>query len=253
MTLHQSEAIVLRTWPVHESDLLISLFTRDMGKVRGVAKAAMRSRKRFGGALEAMTYVRAAYAERPRQELVRLDQFEVIASPLSQPVDYLRASVLAFYAEVLENVLPDHDPQDTVFRLTLAAVEQTRVGTCWMPLMYFSLWVTRLIGWLPEMNRCIDCGERFGEQPAYFHALADGLSCGRHRKPNSSMLDRESLELANRLLREPIRALAGGPWNRQRASDLRRFLIRTLERHIERRLNAAAAFERIEEQDGAEE
>lgn len=244
MTLHQSEAIVLRTWPLQESDLLISLFTRDMGKVRGVAKAAMRSRKRFGGALEPMTYVRAAYAERPRQELVRLDQFEVLASPLSQPVDYLRAASLAFYAEVLENVLPDHDPQDTVFRLTLAAVEQTHVGTCWMPLTYFSLWVTRLIGWLPEMNRCTVCGERFGDQPAYFHPLADGLSCVRHKKTNSSGLSRESLEVAQRLLREPIRAVGDGPWNRQEAQDLRRFLVRTLERHIERRLNAATAFER---------
>lgn len=245
MTLHRSEAIVLRTWPVQESDLLISLLTRDLGKVRGVARAALRSRKRFGGALEPMTYVRAAYAERPRQELVRLDQFEAIASPLSQPVDYLRAATLAFYAEVLENVLPDHDPQDTVFRLTLAAVEQTRIGTCWMPLTYFSLWITRLIGWLPEMDRCIDCGERFGEQPAYFHALLDGLRCARHGKSNSSVLCRDSLELAQRMLREPVRAMAGDPWSRQRAEDLRRFLVRTLERHIERRLNAAAAFAQL--------
>lgn len=248
MILHQSEAIVLRTWPMRESDLLISVFTRDMGKVRGVAKAAMRSRKRFGGALEPMTYVRAGYAERPRQELVRLDQFEVIASPLSQPVDYLRAASLAFYAEVLENVLPDHDPQDTAFRLTLAVLEQTFVGTCWMPLTYFALWITRLIGWLPEMNRCIECGDRFGGQSAYFHAVGDGLSCGKHKKINSSVLSRESLEVAQRLLREPIRAVAGKPWSRQHAQDLRRFLVGTLERHIERRLNAATAFERLDPQ-----
>jgi DNA repair protein RecO (recombination protein O) len=250
MTLHRSEAIVLRTWPVQESDLLISLFTRDMGKVRGVAKAAMRSRKRFGGALEPMTYVRAAYAERPRQELVRLDHFETIASPLAQPVDYLRAASLAFYAEVLENVLPDHDPQDSAFRLTLAALEQTRVGACWMPLTYFSLWITRLIGWLPEMYRCTDCGDRFGEHPAYFHALADGLTCGQHKKPNSSVLHRESLELAQRLLREPIRTVAEEEWSRHRARDLRWFLVRTLERHIERKLNAAAAVENLGVQAG---
>ena len=75
---HQGEAIVLRTWPFHEADLLVSLFTRDQGKVKGVARHAMKSRKRFGGALEPGTQVRAHYTERPRQDLVRLDQFEIL-------------------------------------------------------------------------------------------------------------------------------------------------------------------------------
>ena len=47
------EAIVLRTWPFQEADLLVSLFTREHGRVKGVARHAMRSRRRFGGALEA--------------------------------------------------------------------------------------------------------------------------------------------------------------------------------------------------------
>ena len=75
---HHGEAIVLRTWPFHEADLLVSLFTRDQGRVKGVARHAMKSRKRFGGALEPATQVLAHYTERPGQELVRLDQFEIL-------------------------------------------------------------------------------------------------------------------------------------------------------------------------------
>ncbi|MGH9617314.1 MAG: DNA repair protein RecO [Acidobacteriaceae bacterium] len=245
MTVHQSEAIVLRTWPLRESDLLVSLLTRDMGKVRGVARAAMKSRKRFGGALEPMTYVHAAYAERPRQELVRLDHFDAIASPLAHEIDYLRAATLGYYAEVLENVLPDHDPQDAIFRLTLAVLEQSRMDRCWMPVTYFSLWITRLIGWLPETDRCTECGQPFAEEGAYFHSLSDGLSCARHKKPNSTMLGSESLALAQRMLRDPIRRLTEEDWRRESGRELRRFLVRTLERHTERRLNAAAVFARM--------
>ena len=62
---HHGEAIVLRTWPFHEADLLVSLFTRDQGRVKGVARHAMKSRKRFGGALEPATQVLAHYTERP--------------------------------------------------------------------------------------------------------------------------------------------------------------------------------------------
>ena len=64
MVIHRSEAYVIRTMTLGESDVLATLFTREEGKVRGVARAARRSRKRFGGALEPLTRVRALYAEK---------------------------------------------------------------------------------------------------------------------------------------------------------------------------------------------
>src|ERR1700753_3787431 len=152
MIVHQVEAVVLRTWPVHEADQIVSLFTRDFGKVKGVAKSAPRPRRRWGDALEPMTHVRAHYAEKPGQELVRLDSCDILHSPLGEPVDYARATALAFFAEVLERTLPDHDPHDAVFRLLLSVLEQTRVGHIWMPITYFALWITRLLGWLPDLG-----------------------------------------------------------------------------------------------------
>ena len=95
MALKESEAIVLRTYPLRESDLLVTLFTRMEGKVKGVARAAMKSRRRFGGALEPLTYVRAFYDDREGQELARLDSCEVIESPLASEVSYTRAVALA--------------------------------------------------------------------------------------------------------------------------------------------------------------
>src|SRR5208337_5153387 len=86
MSLLTSEAVILRTWPVHEADLIVSFFTRDYGRLRGVAKSALKSRKRFGGSLEPMTLCRAWFAERHGQELVRLDQLEILRSPLSSPM-----------------------------------------------------------------------------------------------------------------------------------------------------------------------
>ncbi len=124
MSVLTSEAVVLRTWPVHEADLIVSFFTRDYGRMRGVAKAALKSRKRFGGALEPMTLARAWFAEKPRQELVRLDQLEILRSPLSAPVDQTRMAVLSFYAEVIDEALPERDPQDAVFRLLVNVLDR---------------------------------------------------------------------------------------------------------------------------------
>src|SRR5213594_1612491 len=91
MPLKDSEAIVLRTYPLREADLLVTLFTRAEGKVRGIARSAKKSKRRFGGALEPLTYVRVHYEDRERQELVRLDSCDVLESPLAGEVGYPRA------------------------------------------------------------------------------------------------------------------------------------------------------------------
>src|SRR5246127_1915749 len=146
MPLKESEAIVLRTYPFRESDLLVTLFTRMEGKVKGVARAAMKSRRRFGGALEPLTYVRAFYDDRERHELARLDSCEVIESPLASEVSYPRAVALGHIAELLDELLPDREANDAVFRLTLSVLRTLSGPNVWMPVTYFELWLTRLMG-----------------------------------------------------------------------------------------------------------
>ena len=241
---------MLRTWPIHEADQIVSLFTRAQGRIKGVARAAAKSRRRFGGALEPMTWVTASYVEKPKQDLVRLDACEVIASPLSDPVDYPRAAALAFYAEVLEETLPDRDPHDAVFRLLLAVLAHSRTSQIWMPVTYFSLWMTRLLGWMPSVTHCTLCGEAFAGQAAqfrgaWFQAQSDGLVCGHHKRASSRMLSPESLVLARRIFESPIAAMAAEDWPAARAADLRRFATQALERHLERKLRAAAALVRL--------
>jgi DNA repair protein RecO (recombination protein O) len=245
MSVLTSEAVVLRTWPVHEADLIVSIFTRDYGRVRGVAKSALKSRKRFGGALEPMTVARAWFAERPRQELVRLDQLEIIRSPLSLPVDAVRMTVLSLFAELLDEVLPERDPQETVFRLAVAVLEQTTVEQPWMPLTYFQLWMTRLMGLLPDIAHCTVCREKLVAGEISFNTLDDGLFCAVHRNGSASELSADSWQLAQRMLRAPASAFAAEPWPRRRAQDLRRFTLQALERHLERRLRSAEALARL--------
>ena len=250
MSVLCSEAVVLRTWPLQEADLIVSLFTRDYGRLKGVAKSALKSRKRFGGALEPMTVVRVWFAERAGQELVRLDQMEIMRSPLSARVDHTRMAVLSFYAEVLDEALPEHDPQETVFRLLLSVLEQTRAAESdvvqpWMALTYFSLWMTRLMGLLPDIGRCTVCGEPLRADEISFSRYADGLFCRLHGNGNGSVLSADSWQLAQRMLRAPVAAFAGEAWPRRRAQDLRRFAVQSLERHLERRLRTWEALGKL--------
>jgi DNA repair protein RecO (recombination protein O) len=239
---HHGEAIVLRTWPFHEADLLVSLFTREHGRLKGVARHAMRSRRRFGGALEPLTHVRAHWAERPRQELVRLDAFEILSSPMTEPLDFARVAAIELIAEVLDE-LPEGAVEDAVFRLSLAVLAEIKIDRVWMPVTYFCLWMNRLMGWMPELATCVVCGNRLAG-PAWYCANQDGLTCHDDRRPGSFALPAASIAEAARMFRGTVGALATEPWPKSRAADLRRFAIETLERHLERRLQSARALAR---------
>jgi DNA repair protein RecO (recombination protein O) len=245
MALKESEAIVLRTYPLRESDLLVTLFTRTEGKVRGVARAAKKSRRRFGGSLEPLTYVKVAYDDRERHELARLDSCEVLESPLTSEVSYPRAVALGHVAELLDELLPDREANDAVFRLALSVLAQLRGQEFWLSITYFDLWMARLMGYLPELSECLNCGRSLNGSRAYFHALADGLMCQEHKRLASSEISVESRKLAAQMLRAPLSTLdaAGSP---KSSADLRKFLLQILERNIEKKLVTRGMLEKLQ-------
>lgn len=246
MPQKQTEAIVLRTYPLRESDLLVTLFSREAGKIKGVAKAAKKSKKRFGGALEPLTHVRLYYEEHERNELTRLDACDVLASPLSDPVDYPRAVALGHVAEVLDELLPDREVHDDIFRLAVATLGQIRTNSIWMPITYFDLWIVRFIGLLPALDECGVCGERLDGRPAFFHVLADGLMCAADKRLASQELSVETRRTAAEMFRNPIDKFAEAPWPRARAADLRTFLWQRIEKMTDKKLATTAMLHRLD-------
>ena len=210
MALKESEAIILRTYPLREADLLVTF-----------------------------------YEDRERQELCRLDACEVLESPLASEVSYARAVALAHIAELLDELLPDREANDAVFRLTLSVLSRMRGPVFWMPVTYFDLWLTRLVGFLPDFSECVVCGRVLNGSRAYFHALADGLMCVDDKRLASSEMSSESRALAAQMFRAPVESFAAGDWPRAKASDLRKFLMQTLQRHIEKKLVTAGMLEKI--------
>jgi DNA repair protein RecO (recombination protein O) len=192
-----------------------------------------------------MTHVRASYAERPRQELVRFDAFEILSSPLSRPVDYARTAALQLVAEVLEEVLPEHAPEDAVFRLALAVFEEIQVGRISLPVTYFVLWMNRLMGWMPELGHCVVCGLDLRGGSVWYSCSTDGVTCSDDRRNGSAPLSAESAIIAARVFRGTVRELADESWPALSLTNLQRFAVDTLERHLERRLASARVLFRL--------
>ncbi len=105
MPARVSEAIVLRTYPLKEADLIVSFLTRDGGKLRGVANRARRPKSGFGAALERLTHGKIFYFQRETRELVKLEACEMIHSHFGLHGDLTVSVALDFIAEVSEQFL----------------------------------------------------------------------------------------------------------------------------------------------------
>lgn len=144
--LHTSDALILRTYALGESDRIVVFLTRDRGKKRGVAKNARQSRRRFGGALEPMTAGRVTYRERERRDLVFIEDIAPSRSPMVG-VDGEAIGYMGYFAELIDEWAQDNDANETLYRLGASMVEALCGGVPIEPLArYFEYWLLRLQG-----------------------------------------------------------------------------------------------------------
>ena len=204
MAAQSSEAIVLRTFPLKEADLIVSYFTRDLGKLRGVAKRARKPKSPFGSGLQRLSYVRMFYVHRENRDLDWLDSCEILSSPFDFASDYDVSVALDFLTEAAELILPAGEPNERFFRLILSVrnyLSEAGAAGVWPAVTYFALWSAKLSGFLGPME-LNDDEQAIGEE----------------------ML---TVNLAN---------LTPRVWQRETAVGLRRQLVRSIEEHCERRL-----------------
>jgi len=146
MPLYTTDALILRTYKLGESDRIVVFLTRDRGKKRGVAKNARQSRRRLGGALEPMTAGRIQYTERERRDLVFLHFVEPWRSPLAA-ADSEALGYVGYFAELIDEWAQEADPNEPLFRLGCSMVEAMAAGVPVEPLArYFEYWLLRLQG-----------------------------------------------------------------------------------------------------------
>lgn len=203
MGQHIGESLILRTYPLKESDLIVSFLTRESGKLRGVANRARKPKSGYGAGLERLSHVRLAYFQRENRDLVRIDSAELIRAHFSS-ASYDHSLALDFMAEVAEILLPADEVNEKYFRLLLAVMDELELckpEAVWKPITYFALWSVRLQGFLPDVP------------------ISDA-----------------SREIAAAMMRMPVAQIPSDGWTKKTAEDLRRSLIGLIEEHSERRL-----------------
>jgi DNA repair protein RecO (recombination protein O) len=179
MPLHSTEAFALRTYSLAEADKICVFLTRDQGKVRGVAYGARKLKSRFGSSLEPFTEVALTYFQKEGRELVSISSCEILRSHFNRAArDVETASAFSYMAELVTEFLPEHDPNERLYRLvaaTLEAMEQEPDPT--LILRYFESWLLRLVGFYPDTSRCTSCDQSVGADESVFLTVEGAPRC----------------------------------------------------------------------------
>jgi DNA repair protein RecO (recombination protein O) len=177
MPLRETDAFVLRTFTSKEADKVCIFFTRDAGKVRGVAHGARRLKSRFGASLEPFTEVSLAYFQKEHKDLVSISNCEIINSQFVGEMSSEMLGVMHYLAELVTEFIPDDEPNEKVYRLIQAALDALRqvsapspVGAETRPanaetqndrltavVRYFEIWILKLAGFFPHWKHCGEC------------------------------------------------------------------------------------------------
>jgi DNA repair protein RecO (recombination protein O) len=234
MPVRESEALILRNFPLGEADRLVSFLSRSEGRMRGVASGARRLKSRFGSTLELFSYVRIWFYERETRELVRINQCELIESFLDVQRDYAVSLALALISEVTEAVLGEHEVAEPNFRLLLAVARGIKAGAN-MPLAlaYFAFWTVRLGGWMPALDRCSRCGAALTARASMARS---GLFCPNCALPGQHAISQETLQLARRMSGERLEQFMKGDFSSEAMDELKEHMLNLIEQHIEKKL-----------------
>jgi DNA repair protein RecO (recombination protein O) len=237
MPLRETEAIVLRTYRLGEADKIASLFTRQLGRLRAVAQGALRTKSRYGGTLEPLSYVRLWIFERENRDLLRLNSVEIIESFFDMQKDYRVQLAAQYLAEVGERLLPEREVNERTFRLLLAVLRALKhSGEVNRPLLYFDYWMVRLGGFLPDFEACASCGRALGEEGGYYARGSEALRCRECKPPGSLRVSAANLAMVRAACHLPLDKWLGQEKAPPGCREARHFLEEIIESHLERKL-----------------
>jgi len=220
MPVLRSEAFVLGRTPYSETSWIATLFTREEGILRVVARGGRRPRSAFSGSLEPLTRVHAEASGKEDKDLWTLRKCDAVQGAMGLFEDWRRSGVLFGVIEVLERGLPERHPEEKTYRLTGTILQGLEAGVdpaaAWV---YFLVWFLRLHGLFPRPDRCAACDARTPgpDGRLHFSREREGWVCERCAAApgaHARTLPPDATEILGGIFSNPLPALVGKAYDR---------------------------------------
>ena len=243
MSLYRDEAIVLRTQKLGEADRIITLLTREHGRIRAVAKGVRRTMSKFGARLEPGSHVDIQLHQGKTFDTVT--QVEAVMNyGEALTDDYQRWTVASAILESAERFTNnEHEPAVQEFKLVIGAMKVLAENR-YDPNLILDAYLLRSLaigGYAPSLSNCSKCDKPGPHR--YFSLVGGGSVCLDCRPSASATPSSETLDL--------MAALLSGDWENAMSSEIRNrreasgLIAAYLQWHLERGLRSLPLVERV--------
>jgi len=220
---YRSEAVVLRRANFGEADRLLTLYSREYGKIKAIAKGARKPQSRKTGHVE--LFMRSRFFIAKGRNLDIITQAESIESYVALRSDLVRTTYASYAVELLDRFTVEEDKHTGIYDLLVNALGWfATAGSLLLTARYYELRLLALTGFHPRLFQCVSCNEVIEEQDQFFSAQLGGLLC-----PDCRHADRDALPVTAVAVKV-LRYLQTRPWDVVQHLQLKGPLQQELER-----------------------
>jgi DNA repair protein RecO (recombination protein O) len=183
MPLKRATGFVIQSFDYGESDRIVTFFTLEYGKLKGIAKGARRSKRRFGSSLDLFCHVRILLFEKEDRPLTRIDQCDVLDFFPTLGQDLVKMGYASYFVELVDAMMAERQTNKGVFNLlrgSLSALDRLEARE--EMLRIFEIRLLSLQGYRPNLNCCTECRKLLDRMEGiYFVPARGGVFCGSCR------------------------------------------------------------------------
>ena len=210
MSICKAEAIVLKSINLRESSRIITLYSKNFGKMRVVAKGILLPNSRFGGNLENFSQVNIVFYKKENAELYILSQVDLIDPFYRICLDLNRFAIASSGVELLDKLVSWEEPFPKVFDLCLdflTQIESIEKENLKAVLLAYVLKLVTLLGYKPKLEKCVVCDKKIKGKFIFFSPERGGLICPSCWSEDGFYIrfSKSSVDKANKLRRTSLK------------------------------------------------
>lgn len=185
MAIHKSEAIILKTMPFRSSSIIVTFFTEEFGKVKGIVKGVHLPGERRAADFELFTHTEIIFYEKKRSDLHLISESSIIESHEEIRSKLEHIALASYFCELINELTESHDPHKEIFELLKIAFRYLSIIPSQRLSLIFEMKLLKEMGWMPHLDDCLNCGANLIES-GYFSSRVGSVLCEKCRVKDHS-------------------------------------------------------------------